>query len=1141
MKPLVDHEAREAIRHDLDSNLLVEAAAGTGKTTELTRRIVAVLSAGRAGVDQIVAVTFTEKAAGELKLRIRAELEKARHAVDDPAERGRLDTALSRLEEARVNTIHGFCAELLRERSVDAGVDPEFGVMPQGEADRVFDEAYDGWLQEKLADPPEGLKRALRRPADDGPAERVRQAARLLVEWRDFPTPWRRDVYPREQAVDTMVERLHELADLTARCDNKQYDFLYRDTGTLRRVSDAIRTAEAVADRDYDWLEGMVPSALERGYRRNPRKGRGKSYGKGVAREEVLAAHRRFAEELDRFVEASDADLVALLQPELAEVVERYQALKARRGKLDFVDLLLRTRDLVRDSRRVREDFQERFTRVFIDEFQDTDPLQAEILLLLAAQDPDVDDWRTVDPQPGKLFLVGDPKQSIYRFRRADVGTYFEVKEQLEKCGAKVLQLSTSFRSVPGIQHAVNAAFEQVMTGDRETLQADYVPLSPFREEPSDRPSVVVLPVPDPYGRTGVAKYKVEGSLPDAVGAYVKWLIEESGWRVSTREAPDEGVPIAPQHICLLFRRFDSAWAGSITRPYTQALEARGVPHLLVGGRTFHEREEVATLRVALSAIEWPDDELSVYATLRGSLLAIPDELLFEFKQRHGRLHPLRAGRTDREELPERLTPIVDALELLSDLHRKRNRRTVAETIHVLLQETRAHAGFALRPAGEQVLANVLHVADQARDYETTGGISFRGFVERLLEEEDKAQAAEAPILEEGSEGVRLMTVHKSKGLEFPVVILADPTANLSFGRATRVIDNATRTCAQRLAGWAPVELLEHEQDEVGRDRAEGVRLAYVAATRARDLLVLPGIGTGPLEDSWLGPMDGGIYPEPAAWRDAKPATGCPEFEGPTVAYAPEGSGIAPGEHDLGSHRVVWWEAARLDLGVAPSYGVRRMHLLKESDDEGIDADRRRYLEWQQGRQDARRSGEVPSAQPRTATELAADEERRLPKAPPVELITLEIEPDRPGGKRFGALVHAALALVPLGGKKDRVERTVKLQARILGADAAEVAAATRSVERVLDHELLAAARDADKRGECRRETPLTLELEDGTLMEGIVDMAFRDAEGWVVLDFKTDRELGESRTVYERQVGLYAAAIAAATGEPCRGVLLQA
>ena len=169
------------------------------------------------------------------------------------------------------------------------------------------------------------------------------------------------------------------------------------------------------------------------------------------------------------------------------------------------------------------------------------------------------------------------------------------------------------------------------------------------------------------------------------------------------------------------------------------------------------------------------------------------------------------------------------------------------------------------------------------------------------------------------------------------------------------------------------------------------------------------------------------------------------------------------------------------------------MHLLKESDDEGIDADRQRYLEWQQGRQDARRKGEVPSAQPRTATELAADEERRLPKAPPVELITLEIEPGRPGGKRFGALVHAALALVPLGGKKDRIERTVKLQARILGADEAEIAAAIQSVERVLDHELLAAARDADKRGECRRETPLTLELEDGTLMEGIVDMAFRD------------------------------------------------
>jgi len=196
------------------------------------------------------------------------------------------------------------------------------------------------------------------------------------------------------------------------------------------------------------------------------------------------------------------------------------------------------------------------------------------------------------------------------------------VKDQLVSRGAGLVFLRTSFRATPAIQRFVNAAFAPVMREDRAALQAGYVPLAPARADHAAQPAVVALPVPRPYGRYGLTKSAVDLSQHDAVAAFVAWLLRESGWTVTEREKPGEALPIAPRHVCLLFRRF-THFREDVTRPYVEALEARGIPHLLVGGRSFHLREEVESLRTALAAIEWPDDELAVFATLRGSLFAI--------------------------------------------------------------------------------------------------------------------------------------------------------------------------------------------------------------------------------------------------------------------------------------------------------------------------------------------------------------------------------------------------------------------------------------------------------------------------------------------------------------------------------------
>jgi ATP-dependent exoDNAse (exonuclease V) beta subunit len=1152
--PTPDDAARQRIHEAIDETLVVEAAAGTGKTTELVRRIVRVLAEGRADVREIVAVTFTEKAAGELKLRLRQQLEESRRDAHATEIQGRLDDAVQHLEEAHVSTIHGFCADLLRERPVEASIDPLFRVLTEGQAERLFNEAFAGWFQDVLARPPDGVRRSLRRasrgtrPGDvdeDGPTERLRRAGFALTEWRDFNQPWTREPFDRAGAIERLVALVHELADLS-RSPSYAGDNLYLDTEPVRRLSrDLWRMAKPGNEEDFDELESLLVELRKNRDVKRARKGSGPTYGKGVPRAKVLDARDRLTTALDDFQLRADADLAALLRQELMGCVDRYDEQKAREGALDFLDLLVRARNLVASNAEVRAHFQSRFRRLFIDEFQDTDPLQAELLLLLASDDPSETDWRRVTPHPGKLFIVGDPKQSIYRFRRADVDIYRRVCEILIQRGATPVKLTRSFRSTPNIQQLVNAAFEPVMDGARDTHQAQYVPLEPSRGDHPGQPSVVVLPVPAPYGQRFIAAREIERCLPDAVGAFVDWLVKSSGWTVTERHAPGRRVPLEARHICILFRRFVS-YGEDVTRTYVEALEARGVKHLLVGGRAFHDRDEIETLRAALMAIEWPDDQLSVFATLRGALFAIGDEELLEYHSIGGRFHPFRIP----ESLSTGLAPIREALMLLRTLHADRNRRPVSDTITALLDHTRAHVGFVLRPGGEQALANVLHVSELARQYELEGGLSFRGFVEALREAAQGGQAAEAPILEEGSDGVRLMTVHKAKGLEFPVVILADLTARLTPWDASRHVDHERGLCALRIGGWSPKDLNDHKALEVAREQKEGERVAYVAATRARDLLVVPAVGDEPYTEGWVSPLNAAIYPAEADRRHQQRAEGCPVFQSKdTVLARPNGdpasrSTVCPGEHRIASsHTLVWWspEPQALSLNVQAPFGLRRDDLIVK--DVHPDVLRRgldEYERWKAGRAADVAAASRASLDVITATQAATIEGAGIDQGS-VSIVSSTIEATRPAGVRFGSLVHALIADVPLGSDGEAVlEKLSHAHGRILGAAPGEIAAARDAVAGLLGHPLLLAAASAEREGRCYRETPVTYRLESGGLVEGYVDLAYRDGDSLVVVDFKTDRELDGALERYRKQVSLYASAIGRTVGLPTRAFLMR-
>jgi ATP-dependent exoDNAse (exonuclease V) beta subunit len=506
-------------------------------------------------------------------------------------------------------------------------------------------------------------------------------------------------------------------------------------------------------------------------------------------------------------------------------------------------------------------------------------------------------------------------------------------------------------------------------------------------------------------------------------------------------------------------------------------------------------------------------------------------------------LHPFRTGReaaTPEEE--EYFAPMWSALELLADLHRRRNHRPVVETLQELLEATRAWAALALRPAGNQVLLNAQRVCDLARSYELGGGISFRGFVERLNEEAALPSSTQAPVVEEGAAGVRLMTVHSAKGLEFPVVILADMTASLAREKPEKHIDPERGLAALRLLGCAPEQLVENTELERDRDAAEGVRIAYVAATRARDLLVVPAIGDNPL-DGWLEPLDRAIYPERKERRASQPAPGCPPFgEASVIPRAQDrpdlpATSVRPGLHRFAApgHEVVWWDPMVFGPPAVENFGLRQQEALAETP--GVEAvAQARYEAWQEARSERLDAGRRRTHDVVVVTELT---EGPFGDSRPIAFASTERAPGRPAGPRFGTLVHTLLRDVPLDAGTTEIARLANLHAAILAAPQEENLAAVLAVERALRHPVFERARAAAARGAAFREPPFVIALADGRLLEGTIDLAFEENGTWNVVDYKTDAEVEGRRARYEIQLAWYLFALERVKQRPVEGVLL--
>ena len=815
-EPLADAAVRNSIRERLDTTFLVEAAAGTGKTTSLVARMVNLVLTGTCTVDTLVAITFTVKAAAHLREGFQEELERARLLASDE-KKVRLTAALHSLERCFIGTTHAFCARLLRERPVEAGLDPEFQELDEVRSQILANEFWQRFV-ERLAVTGEAGVQALRDAGVD--IRHLRPGFVRLNEFPDVEVVLEQLPRPDLQPVyRDLLRRLDDIApDLPPEDGHDQDDF----EKMVRRL---LRKRPNVDEEDPAEVLDFLDEANHRSRRpvqkRWPDKIKARDHGNDFS----SFVNGTLRPALRRWREHTHGVAFGILVPAAREfAVERM-----RTGNLTFQDLLMSARDLLRDHPHVRRYFQRRFTHLLVDEFQDTDPVQAEVIFYLTGDDSEEQDWRRLRPRPGSLFIVGDPKQSIYRFRRADITTYGQVKQQILAAGGEVLELRSNFRSMAVVCDWVNEALRPVFAGDdvAEGRQAEYVDLVSTRDS-TLLSGVFHLETPAQTKNDEVAAMEA-ACLTDWISKAVR----------GGKEIEDVGLvrPLQWRDVLLV------SWSRARLGVYAHALERSGIPYSVTGSRAFANSAELATLLPLLHAVVDPDDQISLLAYLRGPLCGVDDQALYEFVKAGGRLSYMRQ---DQPQTDERIS---DGLATAHATWREALQFPPAATIGRLMNRLGLVAQAAAEERGGTRSGNLLKALSMVRSMSALGA-SFAHVVEQLEPMLEKSTEVEEMDIDPSRENaVRLMNLHQVKGLEAPVVFLIDPNdprgrepetyvdrsteRSLAYFTLSRPFGLGSKVIAQP-PGWDDLATKEKKFKF-----AEDNRLRYVAATRAKNVLVV--------------------------------------------------------------------------------------------------------------------------------------------------------------------------------------------------------------------------------------------------------------------------------------------------------------
>ena len=1040
-----DEPARETIRTDLDATLFVEAGAGTGKTTVLVDRVVALVRSG-VPMRNIAAITFTDKAASELRDRVRTDLEN-----DGATE------ALAELDAAAICTLHAFAQRILTDFPIEAGLPPRIDVRDEVSSRVAFEDRWRTFVEELLEEP-ELEQAMLVMLAANVRLEQLRAVAEVLDDnWDllerigappDIPplaiSDWLADLHAvcaerthcRDDG-DRLVVRLDELAEYGAR---------------LREAIDDIERIHL--------LRAPKPSFAT------------KSCGRRENWPDVNAVRDRIAELGERreaIVGAVLDGAIRRVVTALARCTERSVAERRGLGELEFHDLLVLARTLLRDpvhGARARERLRARYRRILLDEFQDTDPIQMELAALLGSPDPadGARPWTDMTVEPGRLFFVGDPKQSIYRFRRADIATFLGAEERFAPHGPVLL--TENFRSVPLVLGWINAVFGELIQ-PYPASQPEYRPLDAAIADETGT-DVVLLGV-TPHADTPDAGMLREREAADVAATVHRAVAEE--WRV--RDKSTRGWrECRLGDICILLPARTSL-------PFLErALDDAGIPYRAETSSLVYSTREVRDLMATLRAVDDPSDALSLVAALRSSIFGCGDDDLFTYKVVH------RGAWDVRREPPETLSaghPVGEAMRFLGALSEQRLWSTPSELMQRVVQERNMVEVAALGGRFRDVARRLRFVVDQARAFTDVAGGTLRDYLTwAQLQATEGVRALEAVLPETDDDAVRILTVHAAKGLEFPIVICSGSTTAAQVPQRTpQVLFPPAGGWEVRLGRGVQTESFElHKPLDEQMDFHEKLRLLYVACTRARDHLV---VSVHRKERD----LDG---VEPQRWTHAELL-----FDGARRAHWVEAGGIP-----------------RARAAVAPPAVTAIAPDAWEAEHE---------LAFAAGR----KRGFV------SATALAKMVADAPPRDPGLakDARDLELPPWNKGryGTAIGRAVHAVLQTIDLAS----------------GAGIEASAAAQAAAEGVLGEEdtIVALARaalasDVVRRACVRpfwRETYVAVPLE-GITLEGYVDLVYRDDDGLVVVDYKTDAVIDTRVDHYRVQAAAYALAVAAATGE---------
>jgi ATP-dependent helicase/nuclease subunit A len=1091
---LPDRDARVRIQRDLEANLLVEAGAGAGKTTEMVNRMVALIRTGRATVDQIAAVTFTRKAAAELRERFQTKLEAELHAADalnDAERKTRVDQALREIDRAYIGTIHSFCARLLRDRALEVGLDPNFHetfAIEQAQLRREFFTTH----IERLAAAGDPILAAL---ADVGlRPQQLRDLFEALSEHADVTFPADPVARPEPARARRELESLLEdaVALLPGEEPSGGWDDLQR---TIRRLC-FYRDIVGWQD-DIRFLHALAESLAA-----VPRATYARWGGPGI-NSVIKDLEKRFRDYAGpegtggHVLRQWWAHRYPIALGFAARAAAAFEAERLRTGALSFQDLLLGAARLLRTSTVARAELGERFRFLLVDEFQDTDPIQAEVLLLLSSAPDDADgavpDWRIVVPRPGALFVVGDPKQSIYRFRRADMTIYNQVKQRFETFGG-VLELVANFRSGPPVEALVNQVFKNRFPGEATAHQAAFAPMR-VQQAATEKHRVAWYAVEKTGRRT--RREVVAAQDSERVACFIESSVRSGGRK--------------PGDFLVLTRDRKEIMQ------YARAIEARNLAVQVTGAGVSLEHE-LLELRVLLSALADPGDPTCTVAALVGLFFGLDYEQLAEHAlDRHGRFDFVTVT-------PAPATEVERALATLHELW-SRSREAPADVVIAEIIDRFGLLPFAAAgDLGESRAGALLYVLETVRTAALQGDASLRGAliaIDAALETEE----AEAPLEPGRDDVVRLMNLHQAKGLEANVVILACPAGEWNpaprmhvtrpdVGPAEGRIVVAEKRWRYRDTVLAcPLDWPAHEAAERAFDDAERERALYVAATRAREELIV------------------------ARYED--------ETQSPWAVFYP------------------WLELGfpQIDLEIRPP--PERVRLDRSSEDMAREAEQvlatRQALARASYRADAvtRRVKGIEStdlARAGAAPDAArAGTGRDAETAPDAAAAAAE---DADDGLRWGKLVHATLEAAGRGARGEPLRAFVRTlladeeRPRDMPGGEAGVDLLVSEVAKVAQSDIW---RRAQASTQLLVEVPFSIALDGETcrawvpddphagdapveVIEGVIDLAFRDAGGWVLVDYKSDREgrhLGEERMArYHAQVNLYAACWSRMTGE---------